>query len=105
MLSPQQKFVPVNCVLRAQKIAREKNNCHDLAVVAKKSARTILYLIGGPGRPEFSLCGVRNAAPNDFAISQMVLVLEKFEPTFVNASAGRRISRNSCLTNSPVDRI
>ncbi|PJE68662.1 hypothetical protein COU96_03145, partial [Candidatus Shapirobacteria bacterium CG10_big_fil_rev_8_21_14_0_10_38_14] len=33
-LEPMREFV--NCALQAQKIAREKNNCRDLAVVAKK---------------------------------------------------------------------
>jgi len=33
-LEPMREFV--NCALRAQKIAREKNNCHDLSIMAKK---------------------------------------------------------------------
>ena len=33
-LEPVKEFV--NCALQAQKIAREKNNCHDLSIMAKK---------------------------------------------------------------------
>ena len=33
-LEPMREFV--NCALQAQKIARAKNNCHDLSIMAKK---------------------------------------------------------------------
>ena len=33
-LEPMREFV--NCALQAQKVARAKNNCHDLSIMAKK---------------------------------------------------------------------
>jgi DNA invertase Pin-like site-specific DNA recombinase len=79
-LEPVREFV--NCALRAQKIAREKNNCHDLAVVAKKVGsnfflkdRRLSADLNFPFAAFASGGGVASAAPNDFAISQMVLCI------------------------------
>ncbi len=76
-LEPVREFV--NCALQAQKIAREKNNCHDLSIMAKKvgSNYSLLNrrLSSGLNFPFAALAsggGVASAAPNDFAISQMV---------------------------------
>ena len=76
-LEPVREFV--NCALQAQKIVREKNNCHDLAVVAKKVGsnyslfnRRLSADLNFPFAALASGGGDASAAPNDFAISQMV---------------------------------
>ena len=83
-LEPVREFV--NCALRAQKIAREKNNCHDLSIMAKKvGSNYSLFnrrLSADMNFPFAALAlggGVASAAPNDFAISQMVRA-HGFEP-------------------------
>ena len=81
---PMRDFV--NRALRAQKIAREKNNCHNLAVVAKKVGsnyslfnRRLSADLNFPFAALASGGGVASAAPNKFAISQLVPV-EGLEP-------------------------
>ncbi len=77
----------VNCALRAQKIAREKNNCHDLSIMAKKVGsnyslfnRRLSADLNFPFAVLASGGGDASAAPNEFAISQMVR-WEGFEPS------------------------
>ena len=41
-LEPMREFV--NCALQAQKIARAKNNCHDLAIMAKKVGSNLFLM-------------------------------------------------------------
>ncbi len=76
-LEPVREFV--NCALQAQKIAREKNNCHDLSIMAKKVGsnyslfnRRLSADLNFPFAALASGGGDASAAPNDFAISQMV---------------------------------
>ena len=76
-LEPVREFV--KCALQAQKIAREKNNCHDLSIMAKKVGsnyslfnRRLSADLDFPFAALASGGGVASAAPNDFAISQMV---------------------------------
>ena len=83
-LEPVREFV--DCALQAQKIARAKNTCHILAVVAKKVGsnyslfnRRLSTELNFPFAALASGGGVASAAPNDFAISQMVH-LEGIEP-------------------------
>ncbi len=77
----------VNCALQAQKIAREKNNCHDLSIMAKNVGsnyslfnRRLSADLNFPFAALASGGGVASAAPNDFAISQIVLG-EGIEPS------------------------
>jgi len=83
----------VNRALRAQKIAREKNNCHNLAVVAKKVGsnyslfnRRLSADLNFPFAALASGGGVASAAPNKFAISQLVLVFGKIRTYFKGAA-------------------
>ena len=76
-LEPMKDFV--NCVLRAQKIAREKNNCHDLAVVAKKVGsnfflkdRRLSADLNFPFAALSAEAGAASAAPTSNSISLLV---------------------------------
>ena len=76
-LEPVREFV--NCALRAQKIAREKNNCHDLAVVAKKVGsnfflkdRRLSADLNFPFAALSAEAGAASAAPTSNSISLLV---------------------------------
>ena len=76
-LEPMREFI--NCALQAQKTAREKNNCHDISIMAKKVGsnyslfnRRLSADLNFPFAALASGGGDASAAPNDFAISQMV---------------------------------
>ena len=76
-LEPMREFV--NCALQAQKIARAKNNCHDLSIMAKKVGsnyflfdRRLRGELNFPFAALASDAGVASAAPNQSAISKIV---------------------------------
>ena len=80
---------------KGEKIAREKNNCHDLSIMAKKVGSNFFLkdqrLSADLNFPFAALASVRqlaeSAAPNDFAISQMVRP-EGFEPPTLRLRGG-----------------
>src|SRR3989304_9157002 len=76
-LEPMREFV--NCALQAQKVARAKNNCHDLSIMAKKVGSN--FFLMNPRRsgtfnfPFAALSaegGAASAEPNPLSISKMV---------------------------------
>ncbi len=84
-LEPMREFV--NCALQAQKIARAKNNCHDLAIMAKKVGSNFFLMNRRlSANLDFAFAalsaeaGAASAAPTSFAISKMVSP-EGFEPS------------------------
>jgi DNA invertase Pin-like site-specific DNA recombinase len=76
-LEPMREFV--NCALQAQKIARAKNNCHDLAIMAKKVGSNF-FLMNRRLSADLDFAfmalatggGVASAPPCESAISKMV---------------------------------
>ncbi len=84
-LEPMREFV--NCALQAQKIARAKNNCHDLSVMAKKVGSNF-FLMNRRHSANLNYAfaalsaeaGAASCAPTAFAISKMVGP-EGFEPS------------------------
>ena len=90
-LEPIREFV--NCALQAQKIAREKNNCHDLSNMAKKVGsnyslfnRRLSADLNFPFAALASGGGNASAAPNDSTISQMVQLYNKARTYFIKNS-------------------
>ena len=93
-LEPMREFV--NCALQAQKIARAKNNCHDLSIMAKKVGSNFFLMnrrlsanlnfpfaalsAEAPYVPQGK--GAASAAPNSLAISKMVSPGGIGPPTF-----------------------
>ena len=76
-LEPVREFV--DCALQAQKIARKKNSCRDLSIMAKKVGsnyflfdRRLRGELNFPFAALASDAGVASAAPNQSAISKMV---------------------------------
>jgi site-specific DNA recombinase len=76
-LEPVREFV--NCALRAQKIAREKNNCHDLSIMAKKVGsnyslfnRRLSANLNFPFAALSAEAGAASAAPTSDSISFLV---------------------------------
>ena len=76
-LEPMRKFV--NYALQAQKIARAKNNCHDLRVMAKKVGSNFFLMnrrlsanLNFPFAALSAGAGATSAAPNPLSISKMV---------------------------------
>ena len=83
-LEPVREFV--DCALQAQKIARKKNSCRDLSIMAKKVGsnyflfdRRLRGELNFPFAALASDAGVACAAPNQSAISKMVKA-RGFEP-------------------------
>ena len=83
-LEPMGEFV--NCALQAQKVARAENNCHDLAIMAKKvgsnfflKERRLSATLDFPFAALSAKAGAASAAPTPFAISKMVTP-HGFEP-------------------------
>ena len=77
-LEPVREFV--NCALQAQKIAREKNNCHDLSIMAKKVGsnyslfnRQLSADLNFPFAALSAGAGAASAAPTFGSISFLVL--------------------------------
>ena len=76
-LEPMREFV--NCALQAQKIARAKNNCHDLSIMAKKVGSNFFLLnrrLSADLNYAFKALatggGVASAPPCESTISKMV---------------------------------
>ena len=76
-LEPMREFV--NCALQAQKIARAKNNCHDLSIMAKKVGsnfflkdRRLSANLNFPFAALSAEAGAASAAPNQLSISKIV---------------------------------
>ena len=76
-LEPMREFV--NCAVSAQKIAREKNNCHDLSIMAKKvGSNYSLFNQRLSANLDFAYRalategGVASAPPCDLTISKIV---------------------------------
>ena len=76
-LEPMREFV--NCALQAQKIARAKNNCHDLSIMAKKVGSNFFLMnrrlsanLNFPFAALFAEGGAASAAPTDSSISLLV---------------------------------
>ncbi|MBI5613301.1 recombinase zinc beta ribbon domain-containing protein [Candidatus Gottesmanbacteria bacterium] len=76
-LEPVREFV--NCALQAQKIAREKNNCHDLSIMAKKVGsnyslfnRRLSADLNFPFAALSAEAGAASAAPTSDSISFLV---------------------------------
>jgi len=76
-LEPMREFV--NCALQAQKIARAKNNCHDLSIMAKKVGSNFFLMnrrlsanLDFAFRALATGGGVASAPPCKSAISKMV---------------------------------
>ena len=76
-LEPMRKFL--NCALQAQKIARKKNNSHDLSIMAKKVGSNFLLkdchlsaTFDFPFRALSAEAGAVSAPPNSNSISLMV---------------------------------
>ena len=83
-LEPMREFI--NCALQAQKIARAKNNCHDLSIMAKKvgsnfflKERRLSATLDFPFAALSAKGGAASAAPSTFSISKMVTA-EGLEP-------------------------
>jgi hypothetical protein len=84
----------VNCALQAQKVARAENNCHDLAIMAKKvgsnfflKERRLSATLDFPFAALSAEAGAASAAPTTFAISKMVNVFEQIR-TYFKGSGG-----------------
>ena len=76
-LEPMKEFV--NCALQAQKIARAKNNCHDLSIMAKKVGSNFFLMnrrlsanLNYPFAALSAEGGAVSAAPTDSSISLLV---------------------------------
>ena len=76
-LEPMREFV--NCALQAQKIARAKNNCHDLSIMAKKVGSNFFLMnrrLSAHLNYAFAALsaegGAASAAPNSATISFLV---------------------------------
>lgn len=76
-LEPMREFV--NCALQAQKVARAENNCHDLAIMAKKvgsnfflKERRLSATLDFPFAALSAEAGAASAAPTPLSISKMV---------------------------------
>ncbi len=85
-LEPMREFV--NCALQAQKIARAKNNCHDLSIMAKKVGsnfflmnRRLLANLNFAFAALSAEAGAASAAPTSDSISFLV-TLRGIEPRF-----------------------
>ena len=83
-LEPMREFI--NCALQAQKIARAKNNCHDLSIMAKKVGSNFFLMnrrLSANLNYAFAAlsaeAGAVSAAPNSASISKMVTA-EGLEP-------------------------
>ena len=77
-LEPMREFV--NCALQAQKIARAKNNCHDLSIMAKKVGSNFFLMnrrLSANLNYAFAALsaegGAASAAPTDSSISLLVI--------------------------------
>ena len=86
-LEPMREFI--NCALQAQKVARAENNCHDLAVVAKKVGsnfflkdRSLSATLDFPFAALSAEGGAASAAPNSDSISFLVTAEGLEPPTF-----------------------
>ena len=95
-LEPVREFV--NCALQAQKIAREKNNCHDLSLVAKKVGsnyslfnRRLSADLNFPFAALSAGAGAASAAPTSDSISFLVRA-QGIEPC-TSFLSGKRSSR------------
>ena len=76
-LEPMREFV--NCALQAQKIARAKNNCHDLSIMAKKVGSNFFLMnrrlsvnLNYASAALSAEGGAASAAPNHLSISKIV---------------------------------
>ena len=76
-LEPMREFV--NCALQAQKIARAKNNCHDLSIMAKKVGSNLFLMnrrlsanLNFPFAALSAEGGAASAAPTNSSISLLV---------------------------------
>ncbi|PJB46919.1 hypothetical protein CO104_04980, partial [Candidatus Collierbacteria bacterium CG_4_9_14_3_um_filter_43_16] len=76
-LEPMREFV--NCALQAQKIARAKNNCHDLSTMTKKVGSNFFLMnrrLSANLNYAFAALsaegGAASAAPNSATISFLV---------------------------------
>ena len=76
-LEPMREFV--NCALQAQKIARAKNNCHDLTIMAKKVGSNFFLMnrrlsvnLNYAFAALSAEAGAASAAPTDSSISLLV---------------------------------
>ena len=76
-LEPMREFI--NCALQAQKIARAKNNCHDLSIMAKKVGSNFFLMnrrLSANLNYAFAALsaegGAASAAPNPLSISKIV---------------------------------
>ena len=81
-LEPMREFV--NCALQAQKIARAKNNCHDLSIMAKKVGSNFFLMnrrlsanLNYPFAALSAEGGAASAAPTDSSISLLVSQLSQ----------------------------
>ena len=86
-LEPMKEFV--NCALQAQKIARAKNNCHDLSIMAKKVGSNFFLMnrrlsanLNYPFAALSAEGGAASAAPTDSSISLLVNVFNKIRTHF-----------------------
>jgi len=86
-LEPVREFI--NCALQTQKIAREKNNCHDLSTMAKKVGsnyslfnRRLSADLNLPFAALSARAGAASAAPTSDSISFLVLVFGKIRTHF-----------------------
>ena len=87
-LEPMREFV--NCALQAQKVAHAENNCHDLAIMAKKigsnfflKERHLSATLDFPFAALSAEADAASAAPTTFAISKMV-TQPGIEPEFAD---------------------
>ncbi len=76
-LEPMREFI--NCSLQAQKIARAKNNCHELSLMAKKVGSNFFLMnrrlsanLNFPFAALSAEAGAASAAPTDSSISLLV---------------------------------
>ncbi|KKU29299.1 MAG: hypothetical protein UX42_C0001G0051 [Microgenomates group bacterium GW2011_GWC1_46_20] len=83
----QKKNELLNCALQAQKIARAKNNCHDLSIMAKKVGSNFFLMnrrlsanLDYAFRALATGGGVASAPPCESSISFLVTPVG-FEPT------------------------
>ena len=81
-LEPVREFV--SCALQAQKIARAKNNCHDLSIMAKKVGSNFFLMnrrlsanLNYPFAALSAEGGAASAAPTDSSISLLVSQLSQ----------------------------
>ena len=91
-LEPMREFV--NCALQAQKIARAKNNCHDLSIMAKKVGSNFFLMnrrLSANLNFAFAALsaegGAASAAPTDSSISFLV-TRERIERSTFPLEAG-----------------